>query len=77
MDAHDRRDARINQLAALTATISGEGFDNFTNYDPEVQRSVLWLVHEMACEVEAFNSVAQGCIAKVKEQASGGRRGQT
>ena len=68
-DARDKRDARIRQLAALTATLCGEGFENFNNYTEDVQGSVLWLVHELAADVERFNDTAEGY--RPKEPAHG------
>jgi hypothetical protein len=59
-EASDNRDAKIRQLVALTATLSGEGFESFSRYSEDVQGSVLWLVHELAADVERFNDAAEG-----------------
>lgn len=59
-DARDQRDARVQQLVALTATLAGEGFASFSNYADDVQCNVLWLVHELAADVERFNDTAEG-----------------
>lgn len=47
----DRLTARAAQLKALTTTLRGEGFDSFSRFNDEIRHDLLWLVGELADEV--------------------------
>jgi hypothetical protein len=49
--AFDYCEMRTAQLAALTTIIYGEGYETFKLHNEDIQSNVLWLVNELATEV--------------------------
>lgn len=49
--AFDYCEMRTGQLFALTTIIYGEGFETFKLHNEDIQGNVLWLIHELAAEV--------------------------
>lgn len=43
---------RTSQLSALTSIICGEGYEAFKLYNEDIQGNVIWLINELAREVE-------------------------
>ena len=50
--AIDYCNMRLAQLTALTAMMHGGGFDAFNSYSDAIKNDALWLVYELANEVD-------------------------
>ncbi|MBK6852107.1 MAG: hypothetical protein IPG93_10910 [Burkholderiales bacterium] len=53
----DRLTARTAQLSALMHTLTGEGFASFDTYSDTIRHDVLWLVCDLAAEVNALTDL--------------------
>lgn len=54
-DLKDKRmkmEDKMTQLRSLATVISGEGFANLQSYNDEIQNNVLWLVADLAAEIQ-------------------------
>lgn len=50
-DVYDHLSKRTQQLDALTKLLCGAGYESFGNYADDIQENVLWLVHDLAREI--------------------------
>lgn len=57
--AYDHCSMRAAQLSALTNFISGEGFAVFDLHSETVQDNVLWLVNDLAKEIEKLLPIVE------------------
>lgn len=64
---------RAGHLQALTASMHGEGFDNFTNLHEKLQRNLIWLLDELANEIVATSDIVAHMRAR-KIQAENARK---
>jgi hypothetical protein len=52
MPIFDYAAMRAEQLHALTQTIMGQGFENFSHCNENIQHNVLWLIQSLAEELK-------------------------
>ncbi|MFM2059035.1 MAG: hypothetical protein RLY71_3420 [Pseudomonadota bacterium] len=53
-EAGDLLTARTAQLSALMHLLTGDGFENFQTYNNEIQHNVLWLVSDLAQQIDGL-----------------------
>lgn len=52
VDAHDHASMKAEQLQAALVLISGEGRQNFSLLNPDLQNSFLWMLQQAASELD-------------------------
>ncbi|MDQ2820818.1 MAG: hypothetical protein M3Y65_10540 [Pseudomonadota bacterium] len=52
IDAHDHASMKANQLKAALVLISGEGQQNFSELNADLQNSFFWMLQQAASELD-------------------------
>lgn len=72
--AFDYCEMRTAQLAALTAIIYGEGYETFKLHNEDIQGNVLWLINELASEVNKLLPIV--CLEAEKQAVANFKKNQ-
>ena len=64
MPIFDYAAMRAEQLHALTQTIMGQGFENFSHCNENIQHNVLWLIQSLAEELKPCSMRCTSAIPK-------------
>lgn len=54
-------EAKIIQLKALTTILSGDGLEHLRMHDDLIQGNVMWLVADLANEIDALHQETSRC----------------